>query len=153
MEILRQEQSDKSGTQVVMPSVPNDNENIPGLRRQQSFEKAIMNSEVPKVLVAGGAQMEYPNYLLDFTNVEETSIYQQQAIRNLLDENGKTPIYILMKGRAYKVGYGDSDRIDEIIDLYKTYIADDKCKVYKYMSESDMREVKERDLAKIRLTL
>lgn len=147
MELLNAEEKQE---EVVIPKI--DYSSIPGLRRKEQFDKVISRATVPKVLIADGSEMTFPAYLIDYTGVKETTVFQRQALKNLLYGDGVT-IYVKTDGHTYKIGTGEKQRVQEIIDMFKDYIVDEQCRIYKYESAENVQEVKKRDITKIRLGL
>lgn len=143
----------KKSEEVILPHHTDGEENIPGMKKKEQFNKAISSDVVPKVLIAGGGEMEFPSYLIDYENASETTVFQRQALSNLVDGETGYTVYIRISGKVYKLGTSSKLRIEELIDMFKDYVLDDCCKIWKYNSNTEAVEVKKRDITKIRLGL
>lgn len=140
--------------EVIIPILDNDGNKIPGLRLQKRFEKAIVQRTVPKVLIADGTEMKFPCYILDYNDVTETTVFEQEAIRSLLEpDTDEVQVYIRLHDKLYKVGASTSQKLNSVIDIYKNYSADERCRVYRCDSSEKKEEIKRRDITKIRLSL
>lgn len=145
--------TDSGNNKVIMPVVANNGARIPGLRLQQQFEKAIVKKEVPKVIIADGSEMRYPNYILDYNSVDKISIFEKHAIGSLADDSEELSLYIVIKGKIYLFGTSSKEKVDSVIDIYKNFVLSDECKVYRCENESSKEEIKDRDISKLRLSL
>lgn len=145
--------ADSGNNKVIMPVVANNGARIPGLRLQQQFEKAIIKKEVPKVIIADGSEMRYPNYILDYNSVDKISIFEKHAIGSLASDSEELSLYIVIKGKIYLFGTSSKEKVDSIIDIYKNFVLSDECKVYRCKNENNKEEIKDRDISKLRLSL
>ena len=136
--------------EVVMPSINNEVK-IPGLNVQQKFDSVISKDTVPKVLIADGAKLKYPCYVLDYNEVEKVGTYEMGAMDSLMDRAEEVHVYIKTKDKLHWVGSASKEHIETSIGSFKTHVADEKCRIYHIESSKDIEEVKGVDLTKIRL--
>ena len=86
--------------------------------------------------------MKFPCYLIDYSGVKETTVFQRQALHNLIDDKEDVYIYIKLADKVYKIGGCSEQKIEEIIDIYKNYIVDEECHIWKYKSSEERKEIK-----------
>lgn len=141
---------DNTEKDIVMPSVNSDTK-IPGLNVQQKFDSVISKDTIPKVLIADGAKLKYPCYILDYNEVEKVGTYEMGAMDSLMNRTDEVQIYIKTKGKVHWVGMSSREHIETSIGSFKTHVADEKCKIYHMDSSKDIEEIKGVDLTKIRL--
>lgn len=156
METLRQEQLGSSTTpdEIIIPSSNIKLSQEDKDMMDTDITDAISGSTVKKLLIPEDAEMELPNYVLDYTTVEQTSAFQKQAIKNLLSTDGKVAIYLYTDGRILKIGYGEEYKLNQIIDSFRANVADENVKVYKDVEiGKELREVRHKDISKMRFNI
>lgn len=153
MEILKQEQSDENGG-VLIPSADRIGDMNTLVGDDSAILRDMRSKAVSSIVIKEEQIVEYPNYIIDYSKSENTTVFQRKAIKSLINENGDIAIYLYKDDRLVKVGYGESGKIEQTIAHFRNYVADSEVKVYKdFEVGKELVEVRSRDITKLRLNL
>lgn len=151
--ILNQEQSDK----IIMPSenIKEDSELM-----NTEFGSNMLGDTVSRLNIKKEDGVELPNYILDYSKVKKTNIFQRNAIRSLVSKSiddgdcNKTALYLYTDDRILKIGYIRTDKAARSIATFRNFAADNDVRVFKDVTDDGYaEEVKHRDITKLRLSL
>ena len=121
---------------------------------KSEIDNAIYGREVKVVVLPEETTIEYPNYVIDLTELSEISVFQKSALQNLLSKNGDTAIYFYLGKKFTRVGYGMSHKLENLLALTKRHIFGDEIKIYRNLEKNKpVDEVVSRDVTKLRLNL
>lgn len=121
---------------------------------KSEIDNAIYGNEVKVVVLPEETVIEYPNYVIDLTDLNEISIFQKSALQNLLSKHGDTAIYFYLGKKFTRVGYGLSYKLENLLALTKRHIFNDEIRIYRDLEKNKpVDEVVSRDITKLRLNL
>lgn len=145
---------DAPADKLVMPS-----ENNVELEKQKSLieneiEGAIFGAKVKTVVLSEDSKIEIPNYVLDFSECTDISIFQKECLKNLRTKDGDTAIYMYNKQSILKIGYGHGYKLENLLALTKKHVFGDSIKIYRNVEKNKpLSELITRDITKLRLNL
>lgn len=145
---------DAPSDQLVMPGT-----NQPDLAKQAELTKseidnAIYGREVKVIVLPEEANIEYPNYVIDLTDISEITVFQKASLQNLLSKHGDTAIYFYLGKKFTRVGYGMAYKLENLLALTKKHIFGDEIKVYRNVErDKPVDEIVSRDVTRLRLNL
>ena len=145
---------DAPSDQLVLPGV-----NKPDLAKQAELTKseidnAIYGREVKVIVLPEEANIEYPNYVIDLTDISEITVFQKASLQNLLSKHGDTAIYFYLGKKFTRVGYGMAYKLENLLALTKKHIFGDEIKVYRNVErDKPVDEIVSRDVTRLRLNL
>lgn len=140
--------------QLVMPGSGNVNLAQQAELTKSEIDNAIYGKEVKVIVLPEEATIEYPNYVIDLTDLSEITVFQKAALQNLLNKNGDTAIYFYLGKKFTRVGYGMAYKLENLLALTKKHIFGDDIKIYRNLEKNKpVDEVKSRDITKLRLNL
>lgn len=145
---------DAPSDQLVMPgSSPQDLAKQAELTKSE-IDNAIYGKEVKVIVLPEETSVEYPNYVIDLTNLSEITVFQKAALQNLLSKHGDTAIYFYLGKKFTRVGYGMAYKLENLLSLTKKHIFGDEIKIYRNLEKGKpVDEVVSRDVTKLRLNL
>lgn len=119
------------------------------------IDKAISGKQVKTMMLAEDPDIMLPNFVIDFTDVEELHNYQMEGLDALLHPDGDTWIYVYTKnGGLTKLGRGRSEIVDRILTLAIAKLFDSKCKVYRnFEVGKKLNIVSNKDITTMRLSI
>lgn len=145
---------DAPADKLVMPS-----EDRSELKEQQALQSteidnALFGRTVKTVVLAEETKLELPNYVLDFSECSDISIFQKECIKNLRCRSGDTALYMVNKKSVIKLGYGAGYKLENLLALTKRHIFGDTIRIYRNVAPNKpFDEVTSRDITKLRLNL
>lgn len=117
-------------------------------------KSVLKGSEVKIVVLPEESSIQTPNYVLDFSECNEITIFQKEALMNLISKDGDTALYLYNKKALTRFGYGLSYKLENIMPLTKKYIFGGDIKIYRDLRKNEpVDEVTIRDITKLRLNL
>lgn len=146
------------GKTVVMPSLDNELKESEQIKSKDITE-AILGSTVATVIIQKDMHMELPNYVLDFSEYSEITMFQKESLSNLittkpLDDGVKTALYLYNGKKMIKFGTGEIYKLEVIIPIIRDKVFDNQIRVYRNVDGiSPLDELKTRDNTKVRLRL
>ena len=147
------------GKTVMMPSLTSEeNEDYNSLKSKYVTEE-ITAETVATVIIEKSLNMELPNYVLDFSNCPEITIFQKEALQTIttkkeIEAQQKAAIYIFNSTNIIKIGYGETYKLEGIIPLMRDNVFNKEIRVYRNVDGvNPLDELKSRDKTKIRLRL
>lgn len=154
MEKLEISLFDTPSDKLVMPS--DNNEDLEKQKELTSNEVngAIFGKNVKTVVLKEDDQITIPNYVLDFSECTEISVFQKEALKNLRHKDGDTAIYMYNKKSLLKLGYGLGYKLENLLALTKRHVFSDEIKIYRDVEHNKpLEEVITRDITKLKLNL
>lgn len=116
--------------------------------------KAIVGNEVKIIVLPEETDIQYPNYVLDFSDCTEITIFQKEALMNLISKDGDTALYLYNKKSLTRFGYGLKYKLENLMILTKKHIFGDNIKIYRDVQrDKPVDEVISRDITRQRLNL
>lgn len=143
------------GKQAVLPSSPTEVNSSEKYLVSDSIVDAISGSEVKTIIIPEVSNIEYPNYVFDFTEYSSITVFQKESLKNLITKGGgDTALYLLNRKTLTKFGTGTSYKLENMIVLTKRHVFSDDIKVYRDLrQDGTCTEVTTRDITKQRLNL
>lgn len=119
------------------------------------ISKSVLGDNKVKIVVLPEeSNIQTPNYVLDFTNCSEITIFQKEALMNLLSDDGDTALYLYNEKALTRFGYGMSHKLENLMPLTKKYVFGGDIKIYRDLKRDEpANEVISRDITKLRLNL
>lgn len=115
---------------------------------------AILGKEVKVIILPEEVEIQYPNYVLDFTNCPEITIFQKEALTNLMSKDGDTALYLYNQKALTRFGYGLQYKLENLMILTKKHIFGDAIRIYRNVKKGEpIDEVITRDISRQRLNL
>lgn len=120
----------------------------------EGLDRAISGDTVRKMMIAEDTNIAIPNYVIDFTNIDEMFEFQMEAMDALLHPDGEVTIYAYTRTGLAKLGRGLSSILDRILPLAISNLFADKCKIYKDFNIGEIpKVVSDKDITTMRLSI
>lgn len=120
----------------------------------QDISQALLGEVVKTLIVPETMEIELPNYVIDFTNIDDLNVFQKESIKSLLSEKGTVAIYIHKKENMAKVGYGSKEKLDYMISTFRTHVLGEDAKVYENVEKGkELIEVKMKDVTRLMMNI
>ena len=138
---------------VVMPSSDRV-EDTKGLM-SADISPALLGEKISRIVVPVDKEIEYPNYIIDFTDVKSISYFQKEALRSLCTEFGDCSIYLYLANKLEKIGNGEADSLEILLPIVRNDCFDSKIKIYRNFKLGDEKvdEIKGIDVTKLSLNI
>lgn len=158
LEILNQEELSKTDSKIAMPTEASNNEEyIKDMNTLVDLDitDAISGEYVKRILMSSEDELETPNYIMDFSEVSDTTIFQKRALKEIVAKSGDTAIYLYKDGKLMKLGYNESYKLADVMSNFRNYVGDEKMHIYVNVDRSSKRlaEVRKRDITKLRMNI
>lgn len=120
----------------------------------EGLDRAILGDTVKSMMIPEDIEIAVPNYVIDFTALEELFEFQMEAIDALLHPEGDITLYAYTKAGLAKLGRGMSSILDRILPVAISNLFDSQCKIYKdFVPGEALKMVSEKDITTMRLSI
>lgn len=123
---------------------------------KSSNVEEIINQEVVKTMILPeGKELAEENYVLDFSNYNNPTIFKREILKSLLSkdkEKATVAIYLCNGNKFVQIGWGEKYYLSRLLPLIKINIFGDDVGVYKNVHHGEeLQEVKGADLSDYQL--
>lgn len=137
-----------------MPSINKEQSGEESTLKSEGTEDAISGVSVKTVLIKEDSDIEYPNYILDFSNVGSVNVIQKSALKSLISEDGDTSIYLYNKDAIVKIGSGIGETLSTLINIINQSTMNGEVAVYKdVIPGEEIEEIHGKDITKLRMRI
>ena len=137
-----------------LPSISKEKYNENSSLKSEGTEDAISGKSVKTVIIKEDSDIEYPNYVLDFSNVESINVIQKSALKSLISDRGDTAIYLYKKDAIVKIGSGIGEILSTLINIINQSTMNGEISVYKdVIPGKEIEEIKGKDITKLRMRI
>lgn len=141
-------------TEVALPNVSDEAVEEQKQLMSQSIEKEIGGRQVKKLILPEDSAIEHNNFLFDFSEVESISIFQKEAIKGLISNNGDTALYLYKPSSLVRFGWGDRYTLERLIPIIREQVFGNEIRIFKDFQEGEpLNEVSKKDITKLRINL
>lgn len=120
----------------------------------EGLDRAILGDTVKSMMIPEDLNIAIPNYVIDFTSLDELYEFQMEAIDALLHPDGDVTIYAYTRAGLAKLGRGLSSILDRILTLAISNLFEGKCTIYKdFIPGEPLKTVSEKDITTMRLSI
>lgn len=123
--------------------------------RSDGVEDIIKQKVVKTIIIPEGTELAEENYVLDFSNYNNPTIFKREILRSLIStdkENANVAIYLCNDNKFIQIGWGEKYYLSRILPLIKLNIFGDDVGVYKNVHHGEeLQEVKGLDLSEYKL--
>lgn len=120
----------------------------------EDIGKVIQGNVVKSILIPEESSIEQPNYVIDFSEVEEIDEIQIKALDALLNESGDVAVYAYIKGGIQKLGDAYDFILNRILLSSLANLFNNRCKVYKnFVPGEPVKQLKYKDISNMRLSI
>lgn len=145
-----------SNTIAIMPTINSEisTEQSELISDETQIYENIMHDTVVRISLPKEAKITEKNFIFDFSNMESISVFQKEALKSLVEQEGNVSLYLYKKDTVTKFGEGEQFKLERMIPLLRHYVFCDDIKIYKnYAEGKPLEEVEVRDITKLRLNL
>lgn len=137
-----------------MPTDGNKQEKSVEMLKSEGIERAIKGETVKSIMLPEDLQIDFPNYVIDLSDMETINDFQMKSIDSLLHSQGDLPIYLNTKLGIVKIGKGKTEILDRLLALIVTSLLGPKCKLYKnYVPGEIPKVVSTKDICTMRMRI
>lgn len=120
----------------------------------KDIDEQILGETVKSIMIPEDNGFIYPNYVIDFSNIDSVDPIQLIALNSLLRDNGDTAIYIYNQGGIQKIGMGYNETLNRLLAPCTENIFNGKCRVYRdFDPNSPVVIVTTKDITHMRLSI
>lgn len=142
------------GSQAIMPDINKVDMQKDLMSDENKVYENMLGETVSGLLIPKEANINADNFIFDFTDVEDISIFQKKAIESLISSDGTVSLYLYKKNNLCEIGKGRKYFLDRVIPLIKVNVFNNSVRVYKdYCRGESVQEVTTQDITKFRLNL
>lgn len=123
--------------------------------RSGDVEELIQRETVKTLVLPEDTQLAEENYVLDFSNYSNPTIFKREILKSLISKDKDTAtvaIYLCNDNKFVQIGWGEKYYLSRILPLIKLNIFGDDVGVYKNVHHNEpLQEVKGADLSEYKL--
>lgn len=120
----------------------------------EGLDRAILGDTVKSMMIPEDVEIAVPNYVIDFTKLDELFEFQMEAIDALLHPDGDITLYAYTRAGLAKLGRGLSSTLDRILPIAIGNLFESNCVIYKdFVPGEELKIVSEKDITTMRLSI
>lgn len=138
---------------VVMPSSDRI-EDTSGLM-SSDISPILTGNKVSRLLVPVDSSVDYPNYVIDLSDIKSITSFQKESLRSLCSELGDCSLYLYAANKLKKIGTGNKDSLEILLPIVRSDCFGSNIRIYRNfkLSDDELDEIKGMDVTRLSLNI